>query len=299
MALSECKALVDDQGRELIQHGTLDFPVACYHDDLGSLEVPWHWHDEWEAVRIQQGSALVKAGGEQAVIHAGDAFFVNSGVLHGCWNMGEIPCRFHSLVFHPRLVSGSTDSVFYQRYVFPLQQCRTMAMVHLHQENPWQKRALEAIEAAWQSGVGEEAGYEWIVRGALSELAACLHSRMPETNRPPSAKALRDGERIKQMLAFIEDHLGDTLNTENIARSAALSASECLRCFHATIGVTPIQYVRRLRVQKAAQLLKSTQEKISDIAAQCGFQDMSYFAKAFREIMGCTPTQIRQKNCSF
>lgn len=298
MGLSECKAMVDDRGRELVEHGTSAFPIACYHDDLETLEVPWHWHEEWEAVLVHQGSALVKAGGEQAVIHAGDGFFINSGVVHGCWNTGKEPCRFHSLVFHPRLVGGSPDSVFYQRYVFPLQRCSRMGMIHLHADVPWQHRALEAIETAWQAGVQEEDGYEWKVRSALSELTAELCGRVPAEAAAPSSKMLRDGERIKRMLSYIEEHLGEPLSTETIARSAALSQSECLRCFRAVIGAAPIQYVRRLRIQRACHMLETTGEKISDIAVWCGFQDMSYFAKTFRETMGCTPTAFRQKKQS-
>jgi len=59
------------------------------------------------------------------------------------------------------------------------------------------------------------------------------------------------------------------------------------------IGATPIQYVKQLRLQRAAELLESTDGKIADIGAACGFQEMSYFARAFREWKGRTPSQYR------
>ena len=61
------------------------------------------------------------------------------------------------------------------------------------------------------------------------------------------------------------------------------------------IGRSPIQYVKQVRIQKAAELLLGTDLKISDIGLQCGFQEMSYFAKAFRELKGCTPHEFREK----
>ena len=79
-----------------------------------------------------------------------------------------------------------------------------------------------------------------------------------------------------------------------IAGSASLSESECLRCFHNTIGTTPIQYLKSYRIKKAAELLSNTERKIVDIGMACGFQDMSYFAKAFRGIYGCTPSEYRR-----
>lgn len=54
MALSLCRTTVDDSARELMEHGTAAFPIACYHDDLQAEPVPWHWHEElryWSSAR--------------------------------------------------------------------------------------------------------------------------------------------------------------------------------------------------------------------------------------------------------
>ena len=114
MAIALCNTTVDGRGRELVEHGTTAFPVACYHDDFRQMDVPWHWHEELEAVLISEGSCTVAAGNEKFVLQEGEGFFINSEVLHGAWNGADSGCRFHSLVFHPRLVGWSLDSVFYQ-----------------------------------------------------------------------------------------------------------------------------------------------------------------------------------------
>ena len=98
------------------------------------------------------------------------------------------------------------------------------------------------------------------------------------------------------MMQYIQDHFTDQLTTNEIAASAMISPSECLRCFHNTIGITPIQYTKYYRVQRAADQLVATDRKIADIGSDCGFQEMSYFAKAFREIMGITPSEYRKKH---
>lgn len=296
MALGTCNNPVDSQGRELVEHGTTAFPIACYYDDLSKDSVPWHWHEELEAAVITEGSALVAAGNEKYTLYPGDGFFINSGILHGCWNADTSACRFHSLVFHPRLVGGSLDSVFYQSYVQPLTENCGLESLLLKPEIPWQARALEAIENAWQACVQEPPGCEFTARNALSELVFLLHRHAPAAPGNPSVRSLRNGERIKQMLQFIHDHCTDPLTTEAIAKSAAISESECLRCFRSTIGTTPIQYVKQYRIQQAALLLTSTSEKISDIASQCGFQDMSYFTRTFRELKGCIPTEYRRNS---
>lgn len=62
---------------------------------------------------------------------------------------------------------------------------------------------------------------------------------------------------------------------------------------------TPIRYLKQVRIQKAAELLTATDWKISDIGAECGFQEMSYFAKTFRELKGCTPGMFRKYSRQF
>ena len=295
MAIIPCNTTIDSTRRELIEHGTIAFPIACYHDDLRKGEVPWHWHEELEAAIITEGSAVVAAGSEKYIIGKGEGFFIHSGILHGCWDLDDSACRFHSIVFHPRLVGGSPESVFHQNYIKPLLENHTLESIHLKPAIPWQANLLNAIESTWQAGVQEEKGYEFKVRNSLSEIIFLLQSNIPAANRQFTAKEARNGDRIKSMLQFIHDHCTEEMTIAKIAESAAISESECLRCFRGTIGITPIQYVRQYRIQRAAQLLSDTDERISDIALQCGFQDMSYFTKTFREMKGCTPTRFREK----
>ena len=84
---------------------------------------------------------------------------------------------------------------------------------------------------------------------------------------------------------------------ERIAASVALSESACLRSFRQMLGITPIQYVNQFRVEKAAELLRSTRLKTGEIGMECGFADGSYFIKTFREIKHCTPKEYRAKFC--
>ena len=123
MAISQCVTAVDSRGHELLAHGVPSFPLACYHDNLALCPVPWHWHDELEAVVVERGRCVVGAGAQKFVLSPGEGYFVNAGVLHAAWDLDASGCRFHSVVFHPRLVGGSLDSAFWHRYLQPLLEC--------------------------------------------------------------------------------------------------------------------------------------------------------------------------------
>ena len=295
MALAVCGSTADPHGRELISHGTALFPAACYRDDffLEDVPCPWHWHDELEAVTVAQGEVLVAAGGQRFTVPAGGGFFINARVLHNVWDHSGRGFRLHSVVFHPRLVGGSLDSVFWQDYLLPLMSPQAPGYVRLNPAVPWNQAALAAVEEAWHSAAREEPGFQFRIRTALSDLVFQLVSYLPAEPRTPSDKALRDESRVKDMMRFVQANYAQELTTAQIAASAAISESECLRCFRATIGTTPIQYLRQFRVQKAAELLTDTTLKIGEIGVRCGFQEMSYFARTFRELKGCTPSLYR------
>lgn len=284
---------VDQHGRELKQHGTALFPAAFYYGNISEMLVPWHWHEELEVIFVVSGTAHVAVNGTDHLVKQGEGFFVNTGALHGVWPEGEEVCREYDIVFHPRLVGGSVDSIIWQKYLEPLLSDARRCWVHFPNSQEWEKTASSLIQEAWQAGVSEAEGFELTVRELLSRLVFLLAKHSHSTEKMPSEKALRDGERIKVMLQYIQTHYDEELSLAKIAGSAAVSANECLRCFRAMIGSTPIQYIKQLRIQKAAELLLTTDLKVSDIGARCGFQEMSYFAKTFRELKGCTPSEFR------
>ena len=101
--------------------------------------------------------------------------------------------------------------------------------------------------------------------------------------------------RSIRLIRFIEENYAARISVADIAGSAAVSQSECLRCFRGTIGASPIRYLKQFRIQKAAQLLSSTREDVAEIGAQCGFEDASYFTKTFRELKGIAPSAYRRE----
>lgn len=237
MALSSCNTEINKQKKEIIEHGTGLFPIACYYDDLIKQSVPWHWHDEMEAAIVVEGSAIIAAGEKKYIINKGEGIFINGGILHASWNNNSSICRLHSLTFHPRLIGGSIDSIFWQNYIEPLLTNPLLKGVYFDYSEPWHKKAIDSIECAWQNCYSEPFGYEFEVRHALSELILQILIHKPSAYKKTSEKALRNSSRIKLMLNFIQEHYSEQLTVTMIADSAMISESECLRCFKNVIGI--------------------------------------------------------------
>ena len=74
--------VADGEGRELVQHGSALFPIACYAEDVKSYSVAWHWHEEFEFILAVKGPLTVDVNKTQLVLRTGQGVLINSGVLH-------------------------------------------------------------------------------------------------------------------------------------------------------------------------------------------------------------------------
>lgn len=283
----------NDQGKELRDHGTAAFPAACYGGDWRTTSVPLHWHRELEVGFVTSGEVIMTVGKNRIPLRQGQGFFVNAGVPHAFSKGQEETSCQSSLVFDPSIVGGRMDSIYWQKYVQPVIGSVAMPWLCLNRDISWENGVLEAVEDALRVCTEEAAGYELAARDAMTRILVLLEQNRPRDKAADSGRILRDNERIRRMMRYIEAHYREEVTVGAIAASAMISVSECLRCFRNTIGMTPIQCVKHYRIQRAAGALSDPEKKISQIAAECGFQEMSYFARAFREIMGMTPSQYR------
>ena len=286
--------VADAEGRERVQHGSALFPIACYAENLKSYSVAWHWHEEFEYILAVKGPLTVDVNKTRQVLQTGQGIFLNSGVLHAVEQVEQGEALLHSGVFQPRLVGGR-DTIFWQKSIRPLLQPGAPVCFLLDAGVPWQRQVLGCLQDAWQAVADEPPDYENRVRYQLSSALWLLSTQCGDGRVKVSQQEQIAAKRMKQMLRFVEEHYAEELSVERIAACVSLSESACLRLFRQLLGITPIQYVKQYRVEKAAGLLCSTRLKTGEIGAECGFADGSYFIKSFREIKHCTPNEYRQK----
>lgn len=100
---------------------------------------------------------------------------------------------------------------------------------------------------------------------------------------------------IQTCCDYISLHLEDDLSLEQLAQLTGYSEYYLGKKFKGEIGQTPNEYIRSLRLQRAALLLRTTQDDIQDISARLQFCSQSYFADSFRKFFGSSPTEYRQQ----
>lgn len=101
-------------------------------------------------------------------------------------------------------------------------------------------------------------------------------------------------EKLKTILVYIENHLSQDITIEELAKTVYLHPNYFIRLFKKHMGNSPMQYISRVRLEKACQLLSSTNKPIKEVAFETGFKDLFYFSKSIKNHTGFSPTEYRR-----
>lgn len=110
----------------------------------------------------------------------------------------------------------------------------------------------------------------------------------------PMRGTTRGNERVLDALNFLEQNFATSISLADAARAAGLSPSRFCAVFKQETGTTFSRVLQRIRVDRAALLLRRGNASMGEIALRCGFSDQSYFIRVFRRERGCTPGQFRR-----
>jgi AraC-like DNA-binding protein/mannose-6-phosphate isomerase-like protein (cupin superfamily) len=294
VSISKCSIEIGNNHQELNHHGKSSFPIAAYKDSLYRDSVPWHWHEEIEILVVTGGKLVINVGNEKYIIKKGNGIFINSESLHSVFKYKSEIGELKSIVFHPRLVGGNSDSIYYSKYLVPILKDLSLNHMLIETSIEWQREIIDSVLKIHSICTEANSGYEFEVRNIVSSLMFNIFSHKTSNSQIPSQKSIRDAKRSKIMLNFISNHYSDNISVKEIAHSSNISESEALRCFKNTIGTTPMQYVINYRLQRASELLIYSSLKIIDISLDCGFGESSYFSKKFKEKYQTSPERYRE-----
>ncbi len=163
--------------------------------------------------------------------------------------------------------------------------------------NRFHTRDTQIEHIAWALKSEMERGYPCgrLYRDSLA-MALAVHlvrNHSSLTCRTRSAEGRMPPGKLKQVLLFIDDNLGQDPSLAEIAQVAGMSASYCNALFRAAMGQSLHQYVIRRKVERAAWLLQESQVPISQVALETGFAHQSHLSLHMRRLLGTSPKKLR------
>lgn len=237
------------------------------------VSAPLRWREGETQRRTEPGSvAIVDTREAKVVCEAGpgtDAVLL--GMRHGSLTSLLEP-------FRPGLASGVRELVYGPA---------TRAEVEARPEILGQ--VVPALRQPPVSGAARAFWYESQFKALLSLL--CFVPARGEGEFFCSRQKRLARVRVTRTKARLEARLDEAFDLNRLAAEVGCSASYLSRTFSATTGMTITQYLRKRRVEKAAELLVTGRYNVSEAAVEVGYQSLSHFSKAFQQVKGCLPSK--------
>lgn len=247
-----------------------------------------HWHEDLQFIDVLEGTIEVATLQTSLPLQSGEGLFINKGVVHRVRQPGR--CHYHSFLFPDYVLKfyvGSPAEVVVDR----LAGNRRLPLCRLDR-SPEHAAVLAALRHLSQLDPQASELDAYAVLTALCQLWLEF-SRVAALPPGPLPKNTVS-ERMTVFLHYIEQHYAEPLSLAQLAQSAHVSRSECLRCFKASLQTSPYQYLMEYRLSRAGELLRSTDLPISEIASRVGFGQVSHFGKCFRDKTGMSPSAYRK-----
>lgn len=167
-------------------------------------------------------------------------------------------------------------------------------MIHLQFERP--QRIIPLLwgmhDELQQGQIGRREALESYFRLFLME---CCRSAQHLSHQPiPSINS--GAEQIERLRSYLDTHCAESLKLDDLAKKVGLSKTSLCRSFKKNIGQTLFEYLLHRKIERSMGLLRSEKSKVLTIALHCGFNDLSYFNRKFKQLVGVTPREYRQIN---
>lgn len=131
--------------------------------------------------------------------------------------------------------------------------------------------------------------FDWLERLSLSFKFLCRIAR--DTNQSELDRHLL---KIKPGLSYLEHNFASDFSIEELAKMCCISVGSFRRSFVSCMGLSPVEYRNKLRIQKALELLKSKYYTVGEAAEAVGIRDIKYFSKLFKRYTGTPPGTIKK-----
>lgn len=275
--------------REHKDQGTFNFPIAFYHEWPQSPRyfMPYHWHTQYEIIRIVSGTFHLTIDNNTVLYHAGDVIFISDGSLHGGT---PNDCIYECIVFNLGLLLKDNHAC--SKAIRDILDHRMLIKTCLSAGSP---NILPVVKNICDALSEKKTGYEFITQGYLYILFGIILKDNLYSEVSDSSISVGRLNSIKNVLEFISENYSSNISLNDLARIAGMNPKYFCRYFRGVTERTPIDYLNYFRVECSCEMLSTRDISVQEAAISCGFNDESYFIKTFHKYKGVTPRQYLNK----
>ena len=259
-----------------------DFMV--WHSSYDNISFLAHWHKEIELIYVRSGTCHLSITDVNFTAHAGDLAICESGVIHysDSHNMDN---SLDFIIFDTSILGPLFENPHFAHPLVTKEELKRYGL---------SSRLTSLIDTVSEELEERKPYYQEIVISSLKTFWFLLKRCHPraEASSVPDNRRTRMLADFQSLLSYLEDHYADNITLEYAAASMNFSTGYFSKIFKKLMGINFVTYLNLVRIEHAVHQLRSTQQKFTDIALNCGFNNIRTFNRVFKEITGCTPSEF-------
>ena len=257
---------------------------------------PSHKHEFAEIVFVTGGKGRHVVGRETWPLVAGDVFVIGGPQAHAYRDLDNL--SLVNLLFQPeKLLLDKADLAALPGYhaLFTLepawrQRHQFQSRLHLSPRNL--DAVLVLVEQLEDELRNRTLGFGFFGTAIFMQIVGQLSRFYGQSRNPSTQYLLRLAETITQL----ESQPQQPVKLNELANNSGMSLRSFVRAFRAATGLSPIAYLIQLRITRAAFMLRTSTEPVTEIAFRVGFNDSNYFTRQFVKLNGCSPLRYRNQH---
>lgn len=259
-----------------------------HHKMVRESDFVWqfHYHPEYEIVFVPQGSGTRHVGNHLSTYHQGDLVLIGSNLPHSGFGLNSsglheeivlqvrpecIPLHFTEMQLVATLLERAKFGVSFSGAT--REEAGTLLTGMIHQ--PPFKKMIMLLEL-------------------LEKLAASEEYMILNSSIVSPTLLSRHKARLQKVFSYVEKEYANEVQVQSAARLVGLSVPSFCNFFKKTTQITFSDFVNQYRIQKSCMLLHQD-KSISEVCFECGFNNVTYFNRLFKQIMNETPSAFKKK----
>lgn len=255
-----------------------------------------HWHSYFEITWILEGKGNYFVNGQEYTMEKDDIIIFNNVEPHG-WKLLGGNMKLLVMIFSPEFVAEKI-SVFDAEYLKPFVERGSNFKNRVGREEKVNEEIRISIREIHQEWNERKEGYPLMIKAnVLRILTMLIRAYQDETKSGEMLKEKKNAmKRLEQAFTYINDHYCEKITLEEVAASVYMSSNYFSSYFRRVANISFSDYVTRLRVNRAREMLRENGANVTEIAMECGFNNISNFYRLYKKHMGKTPGDEKSKN---
>lgn len=252
-------------------------------------QYPYHWHDTLEIIQVLKGSVNIGMGSEDHLLHEGSIAVINMGELH----------RIEGNSQDNQVLFIQIDDCFY-RNIWPDSEYSFIYCCSTYHEaevpEKYEKLKGYIAQLVWAFNGQSCEDHKKNIEDTLAAMLAYMTDNFDYLRWGPGTAEFdeKQAERLKQMAGHVKNGHGVNPGLKDLAAEVDISLCHLSHDIKDKFGYTFQELLYYTKIEQAAKLLLSTDERIIDIAMECGFSDSKYLIKHFKLNYKYSPSEFRK-----